>query len=77
MKRLKKIKKELIIKKVIKPFGLNTKQAAAYIGCSESYLVKRRAVGHEPNYVNLGHKIIYPVPCLKNFLKKNLVSKNY
>ncbi|WDP92309.1 MAG: helix-turn-helix domain-containing protein [Desulfobacter sp.] len=62
------------VKKSLSPFGLNTNDAAKFLGCSEALLRKMRGQGTGPAYSKLGgKKISYPVPELKKFMKDNLV----
>lgn len=54
-------------------FAFNTADAAHFIGVSEALLRKMRSEGNGPSYSMVNKKIVYPVPELKSFLKKNLI----
>jgi hypothetical protein len=60
--------------KTLTRFALNTANAAHFIGVSEALLRKMRAEGNGPSYATVNKKIVYPVPELKKFLEKHLVT---
>ena len=65
-----KIKK---ISKKVKSIGLDTKNAAKYIGVSDSLLNKYRQTGEGPQYCKVGKKVIYLTKDLKRYIKSKRV----
>ncbi len=61
------------VNKKLTRFALNTVDAANYIGVSEALLRKMRSDGNGPSFAKINTKIVYPVPELKNYLKRNLL----
>ena len=61
------------VSKKVKSIGLDTKNAAKYIGVSDSLLNKYRQTGEGPQYCRVGKKIIYLTSDLKRYLKSKRV----
>ena len=61
------------VTKKIKSIGLNTRDAAQYLGVSESLLNKLRQTGDEPRFCKIGKKVVYETKALKRFLKSKRV----
>jgi predicted DNA-binding transcriptional regulator AlpA len=54
--------------------GRNTKEAAAYLGVSSSWLDKLRCVGGGPKYLKLGRRVLYRDADLDEWRSQYLVS---
>ena len=54
--------------------GRNTRQAADYLGISESWLTKLRCVGGGPKYLKLGRRVLYRDADLDEWRAQYLVS---
>jgi len=63
---------EKISKHEILKNGLNTKQAAAYIGLARKTLDNKRAAGTGPHYWRYGNVVIYHKPDLDDYLDENM-----
>ena len=61
------------VNKKIKSIGLDTKNAANYLGVSDSLLNKLRQIGDGPEYCKIGKKVIYRTKDLKRFLKSKRI----
>ena len=61
------------VKKRVRCIGLDTKNAANYIGVSDSLLNKLRQTGDGPKYCKVGKKVIYLTQDLKRFIKSKRV----
>jgi len=53
--------------------GLNSDEAAAYLGVSSSYVNKLRCVGGGPRYAKIGRRVTYRVSDLDAWREKYLV----
>ena len=61
------------VKKKIKCIGLDTKNAANYIGVSDSLLNKLRQTGDGPQYCKVGKKVVYLTKDLKRYIKSKRI----
>lgn len=49
-------------------------RAAKYLGCSISWLAKKRVYGGGPRYLKLGRKILYPYAELDAWMQQRLMN---
>lgn len=54
---------------------LTVKEAARYLGLSESCLNQWRLLGKGPAFYKLGNRVVYPESALIEYLAKNLHGK--
>lgn len=55
-----------------KDFGLTSKQTAARIGCSDSWLRKSRITGDGPKFYKVGSRVLYRLEDIEFWIESRL-----
>lgn len=55
---------------------MNTKQVAARLGVSRSYLEKLRVYGGGPTYIKIGRSVIYAIAEVDAWMKSHQIASN-